>query len=609
LKSLKRLFGYVRFYKSQAALSIFLAFVVAGLASVQIPALFPIFQALFGDGNADRLRGYPDRLPQFLSFLKGPFQGLVEYLIAHRWEAFVWALGILLVLNLLKGFAAFFQSYIAGKVHTGVSRRLSVDLYDHVIGMPMSFYNRMGSPSIVSRFANDVESVARGLALLLGKSLVDPLLLVGFLASAAVINWKLLLLNIAIFPFVLVGVRKLGMRAKLAARKGLHNRDRLVNIIQETAEGVSIVKAFNMEDREKKRFWQESDNVRRQDLKIVKADSIVSPFVEFMGFMAVCVSLLVAGDMVIQKTMTMTTFSLFYVALASMFTPIRKLSSINNRVQVLVAAANRVFEVLDEKSDIVEKPGAARLAAFNREIRFDNVTFSYDGSEVVLHDVNLVARKGEIVALVGPSGAGKTTIARLIPRFYDPAAGSVTVDGIDIRDVTFESLRNQIGLVTQDVILFNDTIAANISYGRPSASKEEIMAAARAANAHDFIERLPEGYNSEIGEKGLTLSGGQRQRIALARAILKDPPILILDEATSSLDSESEFLIQQALDQFMRARTSIVIAHRLSTVERASRIYVVDSGRIVDAGSNEELLSKSLVYKNLYRRQFRLAEV
>jgi len=613
MKALLRLLKYVRHCKAEALLSFALAGAVAFLAFAQIPALMAVFKVLFGgaDDNAKILAKLDSvRWPSYLLFLHDFLRWLIsEYIVSHPLTTLIWALVIFIILNLLKGVASFYQLYTAGKVHTGISRRLAADLYGHVLGLSMSFYNRVGSPNIVSRFTNDVEAVGRGVALLFGKTLVEPMLIFGYFFSALVISWKLLLFNLALLPVLAVGIRLLGLKAGRAMKKGLYGRDRLLNILQETFEGIPIVKVFNMEGREKQRFDEENEAVRRHDLKLVKADAFVSPFVEFIGVFAAAVSLIYAAQMVIRGEMMVTMMLGFYYVLASMSGPIRKLSNINNRVHALIEAAKRVFEFLDEYPEVAEKPDAAELAAFSKEIRFENVRFSYNGKDDVLSGINLTAARGEIVALVGPSGAGKTTIARLIPRFYDPRDGAVLVDGVDVRNVTLSSLRDQIGMVTQEVILFNDTIAANIAYGRTAASRDEIVQAARAANAHDFIEKLPDGYDSVIGEKGLTLSGGQRQRIALARAILKDPPILILDEATSSLDSESEHLIQQSLDAFMEHRTSIVIAHRLSTVERASRIYFIDGGRVLAAGTNEDLLAGCSAYRNLYRRQFRLAEV
>jgi len=610
LTELRRLFAYLRFCRARAAATVALAAVVSLLAFAQIPTLIPLFDALFTEPGKTPSTGWTDKVPHFLDFAKTRLVELVSNQTPEgKLVTLAWMLGVLIAINLLKGVAAFYQEYTAGKVHTTVSRRLAADLYNHVIALSMSFYNRMGSPTVISRFTNDVEAVGRGLALLFSKVLLEPMLVLVYFTAALLISWKLLLFNLLLFPLMAIGVRALGHKARIAMNKGLVGRDKLLAILQETVEGIQIVKAFNMEPRERDRFKVENEKVRRQDLKIAKTDAFVSPFVEFIGILAIGLSLLMAGRMVIRGEMAPSLFTTFYIALASMFAPIRKLSNINNRMQVMISAAHRVFEFMDEKADVFEKPDAGTLAPFADRIRFEGVSFTYNGRDMVLSGVNLSARKGQIVALVGPSGAGKTTIARLIPRFYDPNAGRVTIDGADLRDVTLSSLRAQIGLVTQEVILFNDTIAANISYGKPGASDDEIIAAAEKANAHDFIKRLPELYDSMIGEKGLTLSGGQRQRIALARAILKDPPILILDEATSSLDSESEHLIQQALDEFMQKRTSIVIAHRLSTVKRASLIYVIDGGQIVAAGTNDQLLASCPLYSNLYRRQFQLAEV
>ncbi len=610
MKELARLFGYVRYYKGQATISVTMAVITSLLDFARIPTLVPVFYALMG-GEAERAKvmEWPAEVGKYLPGLEGITRRIVDAMLANPLGTMSWAIGLLIAISVVKGAALYLQEYLAGKVHTGVARRLAAELYAHVLSLPMSFYNRVGSASVASRFTNDLEGVGRGLAYFFSKAVLQPIRLVGFVALAAFINWKLLLFNAALFPLLAIGIKALGEKAKRATRRGLHSRDRLMNILQESFEGISIVKAFNMERREQARFHEENDKVRVQDLKVVRVDAATSPFTEMMGIIGVGLSLYMAGRAVLlTHEMTMLEFGAFYTALVSISDPIRKLSAINSRIQALVASATRVFSFLDEKTDIIEKPDAANLDAFSREIRFDRVSFTYNGTDEVLHGVCVTAARGEIIALVGPSGSGKSTMARLLPRFYDPSGGAVLIDGTDIRDVTLSSLRDQIGLVTQEVILFNDTIAANISYGKTDASKEEIQAAAKAANAHGFIEKLPSGYDSMVGEKGLVLSGGQRQRIALARAILKDPPILILDEATSSLDSESEHLIQEALDEFMRDRTSIVIAHRLSTVKRASRIYVIDAGTVAASGTNETLLRDCPMYKNLYRRQFMLAE-
>ncbi len=553
----------------------------------------------------DTLDWAVEKFPRLLSWAEEPLSRFVENILRNdSMVTMAWAVALLVTLNLLKGVTTFMQAYTVGKIQTGISRRIASDLYEHVLGLSMSFYNREGSPSITSRFANDVEALGRGINTLFGKALIDPLRLVGFFTIAAAANWRLLLLNMGLIPVVGLSIYLFGKKAKRAMRKTLHSRDRLMNILQESFGGISIVKAFNMEERERDRFDDENDRVRRQDLKLVKIDAATNPLVEFLGFVGVGVSLIVAGLWVTRGLASAQDVVLFYVALLSMADPIRKLSRVNNRMQMLAAASRRVFSYLDEQSDIHERPDARVLERFSDQIRFERVYFTYDEVETVLRDVNIIAGRGEIIALVGPSGAGKSTVARLIARFWDPTSGSITIDGIDLREVTLKSLRSQIGLVTQEVILFNETIAANIAYGRPDASLGEIRAAAQAANADGFIEDLPEGYDSMVGDKGCVLSGGQRQRIALARAILKDPPILILDEATSSLDSESEQLIQMAMDEFMENRTSIVIAHRLSTIERATRIYVMDQGEVLAEGTNEELLLTSPLYKKLHSMQF-----
>lgn len=459
----------------------------------------------------------------------------------------------------------------------------------------------------MSRVSNDSKNITSGLSAFFGKILQDPLTVIGMLGLAMLINFKLALLGFILFPMTVLLVYKINRRIKEGSRKAMKTKASIFRRMQETIFGIKVVKAWSSEDYEKKRYRKESRRLFKTEMRVARAENALSPIMEVMGMFIISLFLLLGGKEVVSGKMSSGDFMAFYAALGSLYAPLKRLSKSYNDLTKGVVASERVFELMDMTPEIHQAPHAIQLASIQEGIRFDHVGFSYDGKRKVLKDIDLMVPKGEVIAIVGFSGAGKTTLVNLIPRFYEVTEGSINIDGTDIKEATLTSLRGQIGLVSQEVILFNDTVWTNIAYGRKKYTESQIIEAAKKANAHPFIEQLPKGYDTYIGERGLKLSGGQCQRIAIARAILKDPPILILDEATSSLDAESEALIQQALEAFVEGRTTFIVAHRFSTIKRAHRIVVLHEGRVEAMGSHEELMAKCAIYKNLYRHQFEYA--
>ena len=417
-------------------------------------------------------------------------------------------------------------------------------------------------------------------------------------------DWQLTLIGICVLPLVLYTLISIGKKMRSSVKRSLQKIAGMATVVNETIRGVAIIKGFGMEEYEVGRVHREVQRLRKFLLRMVTLHAATGPSTEFILVLGIVSFVLFSGRRVEAGLLDAGDLVQLYFALAMMLDPVRKLSDVNNLIQTSVASAQRCFEFIDMQPDIQEAPDAMELPPLASSIRFENVSFSYDGEREVLHDINLEIRKGEMIALVGPSGSGKSTFVKLLPRFYDPARGAICIDGVDIRKATFASLREQMSIVTQDTILFAERIRDNIAFGRQTYSEERIEAAARAAHADLFINDLPDGFDTVIGESGCTLSGGQRQRLAIARAIIKDPALLILDEATSSLDSESEQLIQEALDLFVQGRTTIVLALRLSTVQRADRILVMDEGRIIEQGTLEELLVKDGAYRRLHNIQF-----
>jgi subfamily B ATP-binding cassette protein MsbA len=509
-------------------------------------------------------------------------------------------------LYLLKGLGGYFSNYLMADVGQRVVRDLRNRLHAHMLNQSAGFFARRTTGQLLSRLTNDVGQVQHVVAETVGDLLQESLALIGYGVLLFYYDARLALVCITGAPIIVYPLAQLGRRLRKTSRRSQEAVEHLSHVAAESFAGHRIVKAFGAESREASRFAAASSQLYRTSMTVTSIVSILPPLMELLGGFAIAGALYYGSREIAAGRLTTGEFTTFIAALLLMYGPVKKLSRVNASLQQAIAAAERVFEILDRHTEVVEKPGATPLAPFRRAIEFDSVVFAYDDGHgrPILRGVSFVVDAGQMVAIVGRSGAGKTTLVNLIPRFYDVTGGAIRIDGVDVRDVTLASLRGQIGIVTQETVLFDDTIGRNIAFGRPDAPQAAIEAAARAAHAHDFIQGLPEGYQTTIGERGQRLSGGQRQRLAIARALLKDSPLLILDEATSSLDTESEHLVQEALANLMRNRTSFVIAHRLSTIRRADAIVVMDRGRVVEVGRHDELLARpGSLYARLYEMQ------
>jgi subfamily B ATP-binding cassette protein MsbA len=512
----------------------------------------------------------------------------------------------LLAVFLARGFFDYWQEYLIRYAGQQAVADIRQALYDHLQTLSLAFFTKTPTGVLISRITNDVNLVQGAVSNAITGLLKHPLTIVGLAGVAFYRDWRLALIAFFILPGAIIPIYRFSRKIRKVSIRGLQMMARLTSLIHETTTGVRIVKAFNMEEYEKERFRQENAYYLRQVMKRVRVRALSSPVMEIIGGVVVCV-IVFLGSYYVTQGYSLGRLASFLSALLLLYRPMKSLVETNNMVQEGLAAGARIFELLDERPHTLEGEGRKSLERVEESIEFRNVRFMYE-QDWVLRDINLKVRVGEVVALVGSSGGGKTTLVNLIPRFYDVTNGQILIDGVDIRDLRVRSLREQIGIVTQQTILFNDTVKRNIAYGSFDRSEEEIVAAAQAANAHGFIQRLPEGYDTVIGEQGVKLSGGERQRVAIARALLKNPPILILDEATSSLDSEAELEVQKALEKLMMGRTVFVIAHRLSTIRKASRILVVQGGRIVEEGDHKRLMDLGGEYRRLHRMQFRDAE-
>ncbi len=570
MNPLHRLFGYARPYRGRFAVAI-AAMVVYATATAGVAYLIrPVIDQVLPYGT-----------------------GLLQWCVA------------LLLVYLVKGLGAYASAFVMTDIGQRVVRDLRDQLFRHILDQSATFFSRHTSGQLMSRITNDVNQVQQAVSETVGDLMREGLSVVGLALFLFYKDARLALVAVTGAPLVVYPLVRFGKRIRSTTRRSQEQLEQLSHVTAEAFTGHRIVKAFGAEGHEEQRFRRASQRLYRTNLKVTSALAILPPLMELLGGLAVVGLIWYGSHQIAEKTVSPGDFAAFVAAAFMMYAPIKKLSRVNATLQQAMAASERIFEILDTHSEVPERPDAQPLPRLRQAIEFRNVSFSYDGvSKTILRDVSFSVRAGQAVAIVGLSGAGKTTLANLVPRFYDVSAGNILIDGVDVRNATLASLRSQIGIVTQDTVLFDETIASNITYGTPGASREEVEAAARAAHAHEFIITLPDQYETRIGERGQKLSGGQRQRVAIARALLRNSPILILDEATSSLDAESELLVQDALQTLMRNRTSFVIAHRLSTVRRADAIIVLERGRVAEIGRHDELLARpSGVYAKLYSLQ------
>ena len=599
MRQLKRLLHYVKPYWFYVAASVVSMALVGLLDAFRLLLIGPIFDFVLNPGEQSReLHLLPtSRFTLQLNwFVPGHFHNV--------WTMVAFAL---VAATVLKGAFDYLGTYLVNYAGFGMITDLRNQLYTATLRRSVPFFQKHTTGTLLSALINDMERVQYAMSTVLAEFLQQLFTLIFTACVVVLLGGKLAWVLVLFVPFVLGSVRRIGQRVRSTTRKGQDKLAEIQNILHETITGVRIVKAFSMEAWETKRFREAARRLFRANLRSVSAAAISSPMMDIFGAIAIALLILMGREYIKHGVFSEGIFLAFIVAVFKLYEPVRKFAQFNNNFQQALGASSAIFDFLDAKDEVVEKPGAIRMPPFHQGIRFEHVYFSYkDGEDnrEVLHDINLSVTPGEVVAIVGSSGSGKTTLVHLLPRFFDVTRGRLLIDGHDVRDLTVASLRSEIAIVTQDTILFNDTVRNNIAYGQPTIPAEKVEEAAQAALAHDFIVAMPNGYDTVIGERGLRPSGGERQRISIARAILKNAPILVLDEATSALDTESESLVQSALQNLMSGRTVFVIAHRLSTVRRADRILVLESGMITDEGTHERLMARTGTYRRLYELQF-----
>src|SRR6516225_8867023 len=601
MRQLNRILRYVRPYWF---------YVIASVVCMAMVGLFDAFRVLLVGPIFDRVLN-PSSQSRDLPLFRVPgTQHVIQlawFVPQHFHNVWTMVAFALVMATVFKGLFDYLGTYLVNYAGFGMITDLRNELYAATLRRSVAFFQKYATGTLLSAIVSDIEKVQYALSTVMAESLQQFFTLVFTACVVIVLGGKLSWVLAIFVPFVIWSAKRIGQRVRSTTRRGQDNLAEIQNILQETITGVRIVKAFCMEAWETRRFREAARRLFKANLRSVSAAAVSSPMMDIFGAIAIAMLILIGREYIKRHVFTEGIFLAFIVAVFKLYEPVRKFAQFNNNFQQALGASSAIFDFLDAQDEVVEKPHAVKLPPFHNGIRFEHVYFSYKDGEnhrEVLHDINLNVVPGEVVAIVGSSGSGKTTLVHLLSRFFDVTHGRLVIDGHDVRDLTVASLRSEIAIVTQDTILFNDTVRNNIAYGQPTIPMERVQQASRAALAHDFISALPNGYDTVIGERGLRLSGGERQRISIARAILKSAPILVLDEATSALDSESESLVQSALQNLMAGRTVLVIAHRLSTVRRADRIVVLENGMITDEGNHECLLARTGTYRRLYDLQF-----
>jgi subfamily B ATP-binding cassette protein MsbA len=594
MKVFGHLYKFVRPFRGTIAVSLFLLALSAAIESLRILLVIPLFDQVLTSQPASATTG-----AQQFAFLQ-----IILDLVPGN---IVWQVsGILVLLTLFKGICAYCSEYLMGRVGQGVLTDIRNVLFQHVIGQSMGFFSSNSTGRLMSKMGNDVEQIQEAVSTVMAELFREVVVLAAMAAVVFVVDWKLALLTFLIAPPAFGLTYVLGRRIRKVSLRSRQDTATLSDQLQQSLTGMRIIKAFGMEAHEQRHYKRNTLRLFRSNMKAMSVFFLSSPLMEFIGAVAFVPVLFYAHSHISNSELTLGMFGSGLFALFRMYDPIRKLSRIHVKIQRSMASASRISDLLNTHYEIQERPNARTLEGIKESIEFRNVCFNYsdqDGTTEVLEDINLFVKRNRIIAIVGSSGAGKSTLVDLIPRFYDPTSGMVLIDGTDIREYRQDSLRRQIAVVTQETFLFNDTVRNNIAYGNTNASQDQILAAAKTALAHEFIMRFALQYDTPIGEKGQRLSGGERQRISIARALLKDAPILILDEATSSLDSESEKQVQQALMNLIRDRTTFVIAHRISTIRNADTIIVLENGKIVESGNHDRLMAQRGRYCRFFRLQ------
>ncbi|MFC2135578.1 ABC transporter ATP-binding protein [Bacteroidota bacterium] len=634
MKTYRRILGFVKPYWKHLSISMICTILYAFLSGASIYLTIPLLDTLFKETNleenkkteinitnqssleVDSLINHPTNNSKNQNIIEW-FESIIDEIVAafnnfifsgDRVESLVKICILILFAFLGKNMFGYMQAYFLAYVEQGVIMDLRNQAYKHLHKLPMSFFKGEKTGNLISKVTNDVNVVQSSVSAVFLNLVREPFTIAVFLGIAFSISWELTLFSIGVLPFSLIIISYIGLKLRKHSTLLQEKMADITTVLHETITGVKIVKAFSMEEYENNKFVSQTLKFFKLILRMVRIRNSAAPITEFLSVIVGVIIVFYGGKLVlVDQSIKASEFLGFLFAIFQLMTPVKNLSSVNNRIQEATAAGKRVFDILDTEPQIKDVDNPIPFKEFRENICFDKVSFHYDDSpELILKNLSFCIKKGEIIAIVGSSGAGKTTLVDLIPRFFDPTEGKILFDDIDIKQISIADLRKLMGIVTQETVLFNESVKSNIAYGLEDCPMEKIIEAARIANAHNFIQELPNGYDTLIGERGTKLSGGQRQRISIARALLKNPPIMIFDEATSALDNESEVLVQEAIERLMRERTTFVIAHRLSTIRNANRILVLDNGQLVQDGKHNELLKESDgIYKKLYELQFR----